>query len=139
MKKVKLSWHHFLFTILVVILIGCLVYYLEQNKVIESMCKSRELKKSQKNKEKFRNLTYAPVSSNDPNTGCDDSLKQYNKYKCGPLDLNNFFGSLKFKPECCGNPAGSSYSNSVGCACMCPEQLNYLNSRGGNRTFQTEY
>lgn len=154
MKKVKFSWQYFLFTILVIVLLGCLVYYLEQNKVIEAFEKNSKTstahnldeikkasskKKKSSNKEGFRNLTYAPVSSTGPKPGCQDSLKPYNKYKCGPVDVNNFFGGLKFKPECCGNPAGSSYSNSVGCACMCPEQLNYLNSRGGNRTFPTEY
>ena len=46
---------------------------------------------------------------------------------------------MEFKPECCGNPAGSFYSNSVGCACICPEQWTYLNSRGGNRSFPTEF
>ena len=84
-------------------------------------------------------LSYSPVASQGPQPGCVDSLKPYEKYNCGPIDVNNFFGGLKFKPECCGNPAGSSYSNSVGCACICPEQWTFLNSRGGNRAFPTEF
>lgn len=40
------------------------------------------------------------------------------------------FAQNKFKPECCPSP----YSNSTGCACITPEQINYLNTRGGNRT-----
>jgi len=40
------------------------------------------------------------------------------------------FAKNKFKPECC--PA--AYSSSTGCVCMTPEQINYLNTRGGNRT-----
>jgi len=40
------------------------------------------------------------------------------------------FAKNKFKPECC--PA--AYSSSTGCACITPEQINYLNTRGGNRT-----
>lgn len=36
----------------------------------------------------------------------------------------------KFSPECCP----SSYSNSMGCACMSKTQNNALNQRGGNRT-----
>jgi hypothetical protein len=40
------------------------------------------------------------------------------------------FAKNKFKPECCPAP----YSSSTGCACMTPEQINYLNTRGGNRT-----
>ena len=40
------------------------------------------------------------------------------------------FAQNKFKPECCPSP----YSSSTGCACITPEQYNYLNTRGGNRT-----
>jgi len=213
MKKGKFSWQTFLMTLLVIILLGCLVYYLEQNKVLEGFegngkgnvatpaashepsantlsestnAEPKEEKKSlnepapvkidnkkdaavdtvtkiKKNGDKnlkadtaataagpnkagtnkhegFRNmLSYSPVASQGPQPGCVDSLKPYEKYNCGPIDVNNFFGGLKFKPECCGNPAGSSYSNSVGCACICPEQWTFLNSRGGNRTFPTEF
>jgi hypothetical protein len=60
-------------------------------------------------------------------------LSNYDNYKCGPPSTSNFFGNIEFKPECCNSPAGSSYSNSMGCACICPEQWNFLNSRGGNR------
>jgi hypothetical protein len=40
------------------------------------------------------------------------------------------FAQNKFKPECCPSP----YSSSTGCACITPEQIKYLNSRGGNVT-----
>jgi hypothetical protein len=40
------------------------------------------------------------------------------------------FAKNKFKPECCPAP----YSTSTGCVCMTSEQINYLNTRGGNRT-----
>jgi len=40
------------------------------------------------------------------------------------------FSKNKFKPECCPSP----YSSSTGCVCMTPEQIHYLNTRGGNRT-----
>jgi hypothetical protein len=46
-----------------------------------------------------------------------------------------FFSQNQFKPECCPGP----YSTSTGCACMTSEQWNYLNSRGGNRTGDTEF
>jgi hypothetical protein len=36
----------------------------------------------------------------------------------------------KSDPNCC--PA--AYSTSTGCICSSPEQMNYLNERGGNRT-----
>ena len=41
-----------------------------------------------------------------------------------------FLASTKFTPECCP----STYSSSTGCACLNPQQINYLNQRGGNRT-----
>jgi hypothetical protein len=41
-----------------------------------------------------------------------------------------FFADNKFKPECCP----STYSNSMGCACLSQDQVNYINQRGGNRT-----
>jgi hypothetical protein len=40
------------------------------------------------------------------------------------------FAKNKSKPECCPSP----YSTSTGCVCMTPEQIHYLNTRGGNRT-----
>lgn len=47
-----------------------------------------------------------------------------------PEDELVIFAQNKFKPECCPSP----YSSSTGCACITPEQYNYLNTRGGNRT-----
>ena len=45
------------------------------------------------------------------------------------------FKDNKFDPKCCP----SVYSNSSGCVCAAPEQMNYLNQRGGNRTFSSMY
>ena len=36
------------------------------------------------------------------------------------------------KPGCCD----SSFSTDTGCVCLTPEQRNYLNMRGGNRTVE---
>lgn len=44
-----------------------------------------------------------------------------------------FFANNEFKPECCV-PSFSSISSSDGCACVTQEQVDYINSRGGNRT-----
>lgn len=46
-----------------------------------------------------------------------------------------FFQNNQFKPECCPSP----YSASTGCACMSSEQVAYLNSRGGNRSSDSEF
>lgn len=51
-----------------------------------------------------------------------------------------FFSETEFKPECCGSDytsRGGVDSHGVtsgGCACMNKQQMDYLNTRGGNRT-----
>jgi len=53
----------------------------------------------------------------------------------------SFFADTEFKPECCGSTysanggllATKGYT-SGGCACMSPQQIDYINTRGGNRT-----
>ena len=45
------------------------------------------------------------------------------------------FETNKFSPDCCP----SDYSNADGCVCATPEQMKYLNERGGNRTLTSEY
>lgn len=54
-----------------------------------------------------------------------------------PLDKNKLFMFEKneFKPDCCP----SAYSSSTGCLCASPEQMKYLNQRGGNRTLSTTF
>lgn len=47
----------------------------------------------------------------------------------GMMDI---FGDTTFSPTCCKY---SAYSNSLGCACETVEQAEFLNSRGGNKTF----
>tara|TARA_B110000046_G_scaffold177578_1_gene204537 strand:- start:19927 stop:20349 length:423 start_codon:yes stop_codon:yes gene_type:complete len=44
-----------------------------------------------------------------------------------------FFANNEFKPECC-LPPFSSVSSADGCACITKEQVDYINSRGGNRS-----
>ena len=46
-----------------------------------------------------------------------------------------FFKDTKFKPQCCP----SSYSNSMGCACISNSQYKYLIERGGNNVPFSEY
>lgn len=42
------------------------------------------------------------------------------------------FKNNQVKPECCS----SSYSSDMGCVCTTPDQRQYLNTRGGNRTVE---
>lgn len=80
------------------------------------------------NKEGFTQMHPAPVTGS---ASCYNPLLPYANNHCGPININkSFFDNIHFKPECCP----STYSSSSGCACMCPEQLKYLNSRGGNRS-----
>lgn len=51
------------------------------------------------------------------------------KFEVGPDNLF-IFRDNQAKPECCG----ASFSSDMGCICTTPEQRNYLNMRGGNRT-----
>ena len=66
-----------------------------------------------------------------------------------PLDVNSqgltvplhkgelaIFSKNPSKPECC---SASTYSTSTGCVCVTPEQMKYLNERGGNRTLTSLY
>jgi hypothetical protein len=56
-------------------------------------------------------------------------LGAYPKFKLGPDNLF-MFRDNQSKPECCG----ASFSSSTGCVCTTPEQRNFINERGGNRT-----
>lgn len=69
----------------------------------------------------------------------DKDHDTYQSQFVSPEEGLDFFAETEFKPECCG----SSYSSSGGltklgvtaggCACMNKQQMDYLNSRGGNR------
>ena len=72
----------------------------------------------------------------------NDSANIYSdleKNEGGPIPLPEgellFFDTNKFTPECCP----STYSTADGCLCASPEQMKYLNERGGNRTLTSEY
>ena len=62
-----------------------------------------------------------------------------------PDKAMDFFTETDFKPECCGSTysaTGGVNGNGVtsgGCACLSTEQMDYLNTRGGNRTLTTEF
>ena len=52
-------------------------------------------------------------------------------FEVGPDQLF-LFKNNQVKPECCA----ASYSSDMGCVCTTPEQRNYINTRGGNRTVE---
>ena len=71
--------------------------------------------------------------------GNQDNTKSGQFYKGGPIPLPPgellIFANNEVKPECCP----SYYSSSTGCVCTSQKQWDYLNERGGNRTFSTEF
>jgi hypothetical protein len=73
------------------------------------------------------------------NLGYQQTAQKANMYTGTQVPLPDgelfFFQNNQFKPECCPSP----YSASTGCACMSSEQIAYLNSRGGNRTCDSEF
>jgi hypothetical protein len=66
--------------------------------------------------------------------GYKNKLNSYKDNVGTPVPLPEgelfFFADNKFKPECCP----STYSDSMGCACLSQDQVTYINERGGNRT-----
>jgi hypothetical protein len=55
----------------------------------------------------------------------------YPPFKVG-MDNLFMFKDNQCKPECCG----ASYACDGGCVCTTPDQRNFLNTRGGNRTVE---
>jgi len=103
---------------------------------------------SKKTVEKFKNYTpagakasYEPIGAFDginlaqtpgswrQNSPNEPLMGNFPKFEPGPDNLF-MFKDNQVKPECCG----SSFSSNGGCLCTTPEQRNYINMRGGNRT-----
>jgi hypothetical protein len=120
-----------------------------QYSLIEGMTTKKNVKETNKKKtEGFKNLNNNDLHIDDSYTmGWVQTAKRYasgmgnknrlNTYKDNvgtPVPLPEgelfFFADNKFKPECCP----STYSNSMGCACLSQAQVEYVNQRGGNRT-----
>ncbi len=86
---------------------------------------------------------YQPMGPFDDvrvSTGNDVSTWRYtapNEPLLGPAfkvgsDSLFIFRNNQSKPSCCS----ASYSSDTGCVCTTPEQRNYINIRGGNRTME---
>ena len=58
------------------------------------------------------------------------NLQSYNNVKIDPGE--SLLQKNKFLPECCFY--NSEYSTSKGCACITPQQQDYLRSRGSNKS-----
>lgn len=66
--------------------------------------------------------------------GAEDRLNSYQYNSGPPIPLPEgqmfFFKDTKFNTSCCP----STYTSSLGCACMSKKQFQYLTQRGGNHT-----
>ena len=105
-------------------------------------------KNGSKTKEGFTNLSNNDLITDDSYTmgwvqtakryasgmGNENRLNTYKDHVGTPVPLPEgelfFFADNKFTPECCP----STYSDSMGCACLSQAQVDYINQRGGNRT-----
>ena len=64
----------------------------------------------------------------------------YSSEFVSPDQSMDFFAKTDFKPECCGSSYSASGGMNTGgfasggCACMNKKQIDYLNTRGNNRT-----
>lgn len=96
-------------------------------------------------KEGFEGSSLNYHMSDGISSSWEHPAEKYNMFRSlenntgGPVPLAEgellIFKENKFDPKCCP----SVYSNSTGCVCATPEQMNYLNQRGGNRTFSSTY
>jgi len=64
-------------------------------------------------------------------TGIPNLPLSGSEFQPGPDSLF-IFKNNQVKPECCA----SSYSSDTGCVCTTPQQRNFINMRGGNRTME---
>ena len=120
----KLSWNNLLVVFLLIFIFSLIIYYLKMNNFIENF----DSNYSSINNENLGNFSPDKIS-------CQNNINNNYPNTCGPLNKNNpnVFSNIDFKPDCCDINGGSSYSNSTGCACLCANTINYLNSRAGNR------
>ena len=95
------------------------------------------VKKSWENKNTILNNPSPMVSR--PINDSTNIYSDLEKNEGGQIPLKEdemlIFDTNKFSPDCCP----STYSNADGCVCAAPEQMKYLNERGGNRTLTGEY
>jgi hypothetical protein len=91
-------------------------------------------------------LNYDPSQGVKGSWGADRKVKsiaQHNNTHTGPkVPLPEgelfFFADNAFKPECC-TPPFSGASSADGCACVTKEQVDYINSRGGNNVGPSQF
>ena len=144
LDKIKIFNHHIFKYKSVKVIIAILIFILIFDKltIFLIMTAIYGFQNSHKNKtsENYNNL-----SSKSGVENYYDNISELSKvFKHPELDLNSyndvvidpekvFLQGNKFLPECCFY--NSEYSTSKGCACITPEQENYLLARGKNKSY----
>ena len=78
------------------------------------------------------NLSDFAVLDNKSNS-LENKYSKFENNVCGPINPRQvFFDTTKFDHKCCNEI--SQYFSRSGCPCMCPEQIEYINKHGGNRS-----
>ena len=110
------------------------IYYLIQKVILgNEVSNPLEIIKKYTNKnikEEYNNLNINNVINENISNKLSNIFKE-DKYILGEYANNKVLKSNNFLPECC--MYYSDYSTDKGCACITPEQQNYLQRRGLNR------
>jgi hypothetical protein len=146
LDKIKVFNHHIFKYKIIKVLIGIIVFVLIFDKLtlfvvmsIIHFFESYKNKNINKNKEDYNNF----LSSNSVENYYDNIAELSKVFKHPELNLNSyndvqidpekvFLQDNKFLPECCFY--NTEYSTSKGCACITPDQENYLLTHGTNKS-----
>ena len=113
----------------------------KQKKRVESFDTMASDPNTEKKDKKIPNISVPDLSDDsetDPTTpaeGFSNFKKKISKHKLWKSEIPLIFDSTPFSPECCP----TTYSNSLGCACMSMPQYTYLIERGGNNVPFSQY
>jgi len=128
--------------ILLLIIFDKVIIYIFQKYILQNQIGNplEVIKKyTNKNNENFNNLDLNNYQENTVNSISE--IYKNNKYNLGNYPNvevkggQEVFKHNKFLPECC--MYYSHYSSDRGCPCITPEQQNYLQRRGTNRTSES--
>lgn len=147
LNKIKIFNHYIFRNKIMKVFVAIIIFVLIFDKltiflVMTAIYGFENYKKSHKNKtsENYNNLSSRSVVEN-----YYDNISELSKvFKHPELNYNSyndvainpekvFLEGNKFLPECCFY--NSEYSTSKGCACITPEQENYLLARGKNKSY----
>ena len=147
LNKIKVFNHHIFKYKIMKVLVAIIIFVLIFDKftifLITGLIYAYE---TYKNPNKNMNLeNYSDFVSNSSNENYYDNIRELSKiFKNPEHNLNSyndvsiapekvFLQDNKFLPECCSY--NTEYSTSKGCACITPEQENYLLARGKNKSY----